>query len=151
MSRIEDTVFELAEPIVEAKGLDLVAVEYNKEGEDWILRVFIDKEGGITVDDCQQVSQELSTNLDVTDPIEHSYLLEVSSPGLDRTLKTEEDFERFSGELVEISTYAPVDGQKKFSGQLLGLESGDIKLSIAGEEVLLPRAKVAKTKLAVEF
>lgn len=151
MARVRDVVFDLAQPIVESKGLELVDVEYNKEGEDWILRVFIDKEDGITIDDCQQVSEDLSTHLDVEDPIEHSYLLEVSSPGLDRPLRSEEDFSRFAGELVEVSTYAPIEGQKEFTGELLGLEEGNIKLLIDGEELLIPQEKVAKTKLTVEF
>ena len=151
MARVEELVLDLAEPIVETKGLELVDVEYNKEGDNWILRVFIDKEGGIDLEDCEQVSEELSTHLDVEDPIDHSYLLEVSSPGLDRPLRTDEDFARFAGELVEVSTYAPVDGQKEFVGELAGLEDGNVKLLIDEEEVLIPRNKVAQTKLTVEF
>lgn len=151
MARVEELVLDLAEPIVETKGLELVDVEYNKEGDNWILRVFIDKKGGIDLEDCEQVSEELSTHLDVEDPIDHSYLLEVSSPGLDRPLRTDEDFARFAGELVEVSTYAPVDGQKEFVGELAGLEDGNVKLLIDEEEVLIPRNKVAQTKLTVEF
>ncbi len=151
MARVEELVLDLAEPIVATKGLELVDVEYNKEGDNWILRVFIDKEGGIELEDCEQVSEELSTHLDVEDPIDHSYLLEVSSPGLDRPLRTDEDFARFAGELVEVSTYAPVDGQKEFVGELVGLEDGNVKLLIDQDEVLIPRNKVAQTKLTVEF
>jgi ribosome maturation factor RimP len=131
--------------------MELVDVEYNKEGEDWILRVFIDKEEGIDLGDCEAVSEELSTHLDVEDPIDHSYLLEVSSPGLDRPLRTEEDFKKYNGELVEISTYAPIKGKKEFTGTLLGLEDGNIKLELEQEEILIPRDKVAQTKLAVQF
>ena len=151
MARIKDTVIDLAEPIVETKGLELVDVEYNKEGDNWILRVFIDKEEGITLEDCMQVSDELSTHLDVEDPIDDSYLLEVSSPGLDRPLRTDDDFARFAGESVEVSTYAPVEGQKEFVGELVGLEDDQVKLLIDEEEVLIPRSKVAQTKLTVEF
>ena len=148
---IEETVLEIAEPIVANKGLELVGVEYNKEGENWILRVFIDQDGGISLDDCEEVSQELSAKLDLIDPIDKSYLLEVSSPGLDRALNSDDDFIRFSGEKVDISTYAPVNGKKEWSGILLGLEEDKIKLEVEGEEVLIPRSKVAQTKLAVEF
>ena len=148
---IEKTVSEIAEPVVATKGLELVGVEYNKEGENWILRVFIDQDGGISLDDCEEVSQELSAKLDLIDPIDKSYLLEVSSPGLDRPLNSDDDFIRFSGEKVDISTYAPVNGKKEWSGILLVLEEDKIKLEVEGEEVLIPRSKVAQTKLAVEF
>ncbi|MBM7555384.1 ribosome maturation factor RimP [Halanaerobacter jeridensis] len=148
---VAEEVLELANPIAESRGLELVDVEYNKEGEDWILRVFIDKEGGISLEDCQEVSRDLEGQLDVVDPIEKSYLLEVSSPGLDRPLKDDEDFERFTGRLINISTYAPVDGAKEFTGTLLGLEEGEIRIEVEGEELLIPQNKVAKTKLAVEF
>ncbi|WP_408954507.1 ribosome maturation factor RimP [Natroniella sp. ANB-PHB2] len=148
---VERIVMELAEPIVVSQGLELVDVEYNKEGPDWILRVFVDNIDGVSLDDCQQVSRDLSEQLDLKDPIEQSYLLEVSSPGIDRPLKTKQDFKRFSGELVEISTYAPVNGKKELTGKLLGLEGENVKLSLDGEELSIPFSKIAKTKLAVEF
>ncbi|MCK8826269.1 ribosome maturation factor RimP [Natroniella acetigena] len=148
---VERIVMELAEPIVANQGLELVDVEYNKEGPNWILRVFVDNIDGVSLDDCQQVSQNLSEQLDLEDPIEQSYLLEVSSPGIDRPLKKKQDFERFSGELVEISTYAPINGEKELMGKLLGLEDENVKISLNGKEVSIPFAKIAKTKLAVEF
>ncbi|MCK8816484.1 ribosome maturation factor RimP [Natroniella sulfidigena] len=148
---VESVVTELAEPIVASYDLELVDVEYNKEGPDWILRVFVDNIDGVSLDDCQQVSRDLSEQLDLNDPIEQSYLLEVSSPGIDRPLKTKQDFERFSGELVEISTYAPVNGEKELTGKLLGLEEENVKISLDGEELSIPLSKIAKTKLAVEF
>ena len=148
---VAEEVLELADPIAKSRGLELVDVEYNKEGEDWILRVFIDKEGGISLQDCQEVSRDLEGQLDAVDPINKSYLLEVSSPGLDRPLKDAEDFERFTGRLIDISTYAPVNGSKEFTGTLLGLEEGEIRIEVEGEELLIPQNKVAKTKLAVEF
>ncbi|GAB6137612.1 ribosome maturation factor RimP [Halanaerobaculum tunisiense] len=149
--QVKDIVIDLAEPIVATEGLELVDVEYQKEGENWILRVLVDKEEGVALEDCQAISEELSTQLDIEDPIDHSYILEVSSPGLDRPLKDKEDFVRFSGETVEVSTYAPVKGEKNWEGELLGLEEGNVKLQVDGEEVLIPRSKVAQTKLAVEF
>ncbi|GAB6098852.1 ribosome maturation factor RimP [Halanaerocella petrolearia] len=149
--QVRDIVIELVEPIIEQEELELVDVEYQKEGENWILRVFVDKEEGVTLEDCQNVSRELSTQLDVEDPIEHSYMLEVSSPGLDRPLRNDKDFERFAGKSVDISTYAPVNGEKRLTGKLLGLEDDNIKIEANGEEVLVPRSKVAQVKLAVEF
>ncbi|MGM0369042.1 MAG: ribosome maturation factor RimP [Bacillota bacterium] len=150
---IADKVANLADPIVQSRGLELVDVEYNKEGENWILRVFIDnkKEDGISIENCQEVSRDLEGELDEEDPIEQSYLLEVSSPGLDRPLKDAEDFARFAGKLVDISTYAPINGSKKFTGELLGLEDEEIKIEVEGEIIIIPQDKVAKTKLAVEF
>lgn len=148
---VAEEVLQLATPITESRGLELVDVEYNKEGEDWILRVFIDKEGGVSLADCQEVSRDLEGQLDAVDPIDKSYLLEVSSPGLDRPLKDRADFERFAGRLIDISTYAPVNGTKEFTGKLLGLENENIKIEVDGEELAIPQNKVAKTKLAVEF
>ena len=148
---VTEEVIDLATPITKSRGLELVDVEYNKEGENWILRVFIDKEGGVSIEDCQEVSCDLEDQLDAVDPIDKSYLLEVSSPGLDRPLKDEEDFARFTGRLIDISTYAPVNGAKEFTGKLLGLEDEEIKIEVDGEELLIPQNKVAKTKLAVEF
>ncbi|MGM0500962.1 MAG: ribosome maturation factor RimP [Bacillota bacterium] len=148
---IAQQVMEIVKPIAESRDLELVDVEYNKEGENWILRVFIDKDGGISIEDCQEVSRDLEGQLDIENPIEQSYLLEVSSPGLDRPLKDADDFERFTGRLVDISTYAPVDGAKEFTGKLLGLENKEIRIEVKGEVVIIPLDKVAKTKLAVEF
>ena len=148
---VAEEVLQLATPITESRGLELVDVEYNKEGENWILRVFIDKEGGVSIKDCQEVSRDLESQLDTVEPIEKSYLLEVSSPGLDRPLKDKEDFERFAGQLIDVSTYAPVQGAKEFTGKLLGLEDDEIKIEVEGEKLAIPRSKVAKTKLAVEF
>jgi len=148
---VAEEVLQLATPITESRGLELVDVEYNKEGENWILRVFIDKKGGVSIKDCQEVSRDLESQLDTVEPIEKSYLLEVSSPGLDRPLKDKEDFERFAGQLIDVSTYAPVQGAKEFTGKLLGLEDDEIKIEVEGEKLAIPRSKVAKTKLAVEF
>ena len=148
---VTEEVMQLANPIAESRGLELVDVEYNKEGENWILRVFIDKEDGVSIADCQEVSRDLEGQLDLVEPIEKSYLLEVSSPGLDRPLKDAEDFARFTGRLIDISTYAPINGSKEFTGKLLGLEDEEIRIEVEGEELLIPHNKVAKTKLAVEF
>jgi len=149
--KTEELIAEVAEPLVEERELELVDVEYKKEGENWILRVFIDKEGGVSLDDCQAISRSLSDTLDANDPIENSYLLEVSSPGIDRPLKTERDFKRFTGKLIDVSTYAPINGEKKLTGELLGLEDDEVKIKIDDQEVIIPRDKIAQTRLAIEF
>ncbi len=148
---VESLVTELVRPIVDRYKLELVDVEYNKEGPDWILRVLIDKDGGIALEDCQQISREVSTQLDIEDPISQSYLLEVSSPGIDRPLKSRRDFERYSGKKVNLSTYAPIDGEKEFSGKLLGIKHDNVRLMIDGKNILIPYSKVAQTRLAIDF
>jgi len=119
--RVEDIVTELVLPIVEKNSYELVDVEFVKEGANWYLRVYIDKEGGITLDDCQIVSEELSVILDKTDPIEQRYFLEVSSPGIERPLKKDRDFERYKGHPVILKTFNAIDGKKVFEGELVGL------------------------------
>ncbi|WP_018250157.1 ribosome maturation factor RimP [Orenia marismortui] len=149
--KAETLVEELAKPIIEEKGLELVDVEYKKEGENWVLRVFIDQEDGVSLENCQEISRMLSEQLDIDDPIANSYLLEVSSPGIDRPLKTEKDYKRFSGRLIDISTYAPINGQRKLTGELLGLKDDNIEIRIDGDEILVPLDKVSQTRLAIEF
>ncbi len=122
--RVVDIISEMAQPIVDALSFELVDVEFVKEGANWYLRIYIDKAGGIGIDDCQRVSQELSDKLDEIDPIKQSYILEVSSPG-ERPLKKARDFERFKGEAVEVKLFQPLNGKKIFVGELLGL-SGDV-------------------------
>ncbi|MGI6669630.1 MAG: ribosome maturation factor RimP [Acetivibrionales bacterium] len=121
---VVDITEELAQPIVDSLSFELVGVEFLKEGANWYLRVYIDKPGGITIDDCQAVSEQLSVKLDEADPIRQSYILEVSSPG-EMPLKNERHFERFKGETVEVKLYQPINGKKVFEGELLGL-NGDI-------------------------
>ncbi len=122
--KVEDIVEELAQPVAEALAFELVDVEYLKEGANWYLRVYIDKPGGIMIDDCQAMSEQLSDLLDEKDPIKQSYILEVSSPG-ERPLKKDRDYERFKGEFVEVKLYQPLNGKKIYDGELLGL-NGDI-------------------------
>jgi ribosome maturation factor RimP len=121
--KVEEIAAEMVQPIVDALAFELVDVEFLKEGANWYLRVFIDKPGGIAIDDCQAVSEQLSDKLDETDPIKQSYILEVSSPG-ERPLKKDRDFERFKGEIVEVKLFQPLNGKKIFEGELLG-HTGD--------------------------
>ena len=149
---VEEIVTELVQPIVEKNNYDLVDVEFVKEGANRFLRIYIDKPAGITIDDCQVVSEELSDKLDSADPIEQAYFLEVSSPGLERPLKKDKDFERYKGEVVEIKLFPPIDGQKVFEGELLGLNNNNILIKKASNEIAeFERDKVAVVKRAVKF
>jgi ribosome maturation factor RimP len=124
------------EPLCDELGYELVDLEYRRESHGWVLRVFLDKEGGITLDDCAVASRQISSLLDVEDLITTSYSLEVSSPGLERPLKKAADFERFAGSQVKIKTIDPVDPegtgkrQKTFAGELLGIDNGDVVIQL---------------------
>lgn len=155
MSKTVDTVRELAEPIVEEEGLELVDVEYVKEGPDYYLRVFIDRldDNSVSLEDCEIVSNRLSEKLDEVDPIEGSYILEVSSPGVERPLKKIEDFDRFQGSLAYVKTYATIDGMKEFTGIIAGRGEEKVQLQLKGSDEIIeiPYSSIATARLAVEF
>ncbi|HWV38147.1 MAG TPA: ribosome maturation factor RimP [Vulgatibacter sp.] len=151
---IAERVRELAEPVVEAEGMELVDVEYQREGPRWVLRLYIDKPSGVGLDDCQTVSRQIDKLLDVEDPIAPSYSLEVSSPGLERPLKKREHFERFAGRQVEIRTFGPIGDppRRNFKGRLLGIGEGDaIRVEIDGTMFEVPLDEVAKAHLALDL
>ncbi|HWR43122.1 ribosome maturation factor RimP [Sporomusa sp.] len=148
--KIEAVVEKLVSDIIAESDLELVDVEYVKE-RDWYLRVFLDKESGIEIDDCQWVSERLEAKLDETDLIKDHYYLEVSSPGLDRPLKKERDFIRHAGDKVEIKTYEPINGQKLLIGKLIGLADGDVRVEVDGQAVNVPQEKAAQIRLHIEF
>jgi ribosome maturation factor RimP len=150
-SKVTDVVRELAEPIVSELNLELFDVEFVKEGPDWYLRVYIDKPDGVTIEDCEAVSQRLSKELDRVDPIPDQYLLEVSSPGLERPLRHEEDVAKSIGKLIQVTTYAPIAGQKKFVGRLLSFENGELELEIGKKHQKIAYAEVAKARLVAEI
>ncbi len=150
--KIIESIEDLAHPILEDGGLELVEVEYVKEGNYWYLRLFIDKPGGVTLEDCKKVNEELSEILDMEDPIPQSYILEVSSPGVERPLKKEKDFERFSGKKIKVKTYIPINNQKKFKGLLQGYRDGNVQMELEnGEQVSIPLDKIAKANLLFEL
>lgn len=153
MSKVEEMIWGLVEPIAENNGLELVDVEFVKEGADWYLRLFIDKLGdeGVDLDDCEVVSRALSEQLEHQDPIEQAYHLEVSSPGIERPLKKTADFIRFAGKLVRVRTFIPIDGKKEFVGLLGETTDTAISLTIEGIILVIPRDKVSKTNLVWEF
>jgi ribosome maturation factor RimP len=148
--RVEERVEGLTLPIAAECGVELVDIEYVKEGAHWYLRIYIDKDGGVTVDDCEAVSLRLSRRLDEADPVSRSYILEVSSPGLERPLKKPADFVRYRGRAVTVTTFAPAGGKKLFSGTLQGLIDDQIVLNVDGEELLIPRIQVSQVRLALE-
>lgn len=153
--RVTDIVERMALPIVEREGLELVDVEYKKEGSNWFLRVFIDKEDGVDIDDCGRVSEQLSDLLDEVDPIQNSYFLEVSSPGAERPLKKSADYERAIGKRVHVSLYEPISGEKVYEGQLERFENDELeihwKLKGVAKRTVIPLEKVASARLAVEL
>nr|WP_300826263.1 ribosome maturation factor RimP [uncultured Schaedlerella sp.] len=155
MSRREDyesKTEELLEPIVAEAGFELVDVEYVKEAGTWYLRAYIDKPGGITVDDCEAVSRKFSDILDEKDYIEDSYIFEVSSPGLGRPLKKEKDFQRSLGEDVEIRTYRPIEGQKEFEGVLKAFDKNTVTIAYEDDtEQVFQRNEIALIRLALDF
>ena len=138
-------------PILGDEGLELVDVEFQREKQGWVLRVYIDKPGGVTLDDCTDISYQLSAVLDVEDLIDTSYTLEVSSPGLTRPLKELNDYERYKGQLVKIKTYKPIDGKKVFRGKLIGLENEIVKIEDEKGEREIPFEDIAKANLNFEF
>lgn len=150
--RIEDIVTRLGTPIAEELGYEVVDVEYKKEGSNWILRCFIDSPGGVGIDECQKFSEALEKVLDREDPIPGSYLLEVSSPGVERPLKKESDFQRFIGENVEIKLHKALNGQKKYNGRLSGFNETDkmIIIRIKDADVSIPLSEVAKANLSID-
>lgn len=139
-------------PLVEAQGFELVDVEYVKEAGSWYLRGYIDKPGGITVNDCEVISRAFSDKLDEKDFIEDSYIMEISSPGLDRPLKKEKDFQRSLGKVVEIRTYRPIDKEKEFYGTLQAYDNHSVTIQEEdGQERTFDRKDLALIRLAVFF
>lgn len=151
--KVATVVAGLVQPILDKSGFELVDIEFVKEGPHRYLRVYIDKDGGISLDDCQSVSKVLNLELDRVDPIEENYFLEVSSPGIERTLKNEKDFNRFTGSKVQAKLYSTINGQKIVNGILVGYENGCIKIkSDQSEEIIsIPRDKAAQIKLVAEI
>ena len=143
---------ELVLPLVEANNFELVDVEYVKEAGTWYLRIYIDKEGGININDCELVSRAFSEILDKEDPIEDAYILEVSSPGLGRPLKKDKDFQRNLGEEVEVRTYKPINQQKEFVGLLDAWDKEKVTLQLeSGEMMTIARADIALIRQYIEF
>lgn len=148
MNKIVELVTEIAKPIVEEKGCELWDVEYVSEGGQWFLRIYIDKEDGVSIDDCEAVSRAVDPILDEKDPIETSYTFEVSSAGLERSLTKPAHFARFIGETVEVKLYKPQNGIKVFSGKLEAHGAdGSVTISQNGENIIFTRDQIANVRL----
>jgi ribosome maturation factor RimP len=147
-TEIEERTTELVMPIIEEGGYSLWDVEYVKEGPDFILRIYADKEGGIGIDDCVAISRKLSDKLDEADMIEEAYILEVSSPGLTRPLKKDKDFERSIGKLIEVKLYSAVNGMKELEGELKAFDEGSVTVNVGEEDLNLERSNISGVRLA---
>lgn len=147
MSKVTEKVEALARPVVEDEGCELWSVEYVREAGSWYLRVFIDKDGGVGIDDCEGISRRLDPILDEADPIPDSYVFEVGSAGAERELKRPSDFEKFMGSEVEVKLYQPYEGKKSLVGKLEAYENGDITVS----SVELKKSQIAQVKLHISI
>ena len=150
MSKITDKVWSMAEPVAAKNGCEIWDVEYVKEAGQWFLRIYIDKEGGVFINDCEAISRELDKMLDEADPIPESYVFEVSSAGAERQLKRQSDFECFYGSKVEVKLYRPLDGAKAFVGKLLSYDNGDVTLETAAGEQRFEKKQVASVRLRID-
>lgn len=149
--KIASQVAQIIEPLLTIENYELVDVEYKKEGPRWILRLFIDHPRGITLDDCEAVSKKVGAQLDLLDPISHEYFLEVSSPGLERPLKKDADYQRFAGKTVLIKTFHPIGGKKRFRGKLGGLQEQMVLIWENDQEIAIPKEAITSARLEVEY
>jgi len=147
---IIERVEEFISPLLADMGIELVEIQFRREGHGWVLRLFIDRQGGVTLENCTAVSREVSRYLEVEDPIEQAYHLEVSSPGLERPLKKKDDFIRFAGRRARVKMQEKIDDQRVFIGTLKGVEEDDVVLSIDGQLHYFPLAGISRARLILE-
>lgn len=150
-SKTEEAVFNLAEPIAKENGCFIYDIEFVKEGGLYFLRVYADKDGGINLDECEVISRALSDKLDESDPIKQNYYLEVSSPGIERKLKTKEHFERYIGEKIDIGLYKAIDKSKQLTAVLTGFDNGIITVDKNGETIEIPQKETTFVKIHFDF
>jgi ribosome maturation factor RimP len=148
---VSQAVMDLIEPVLSIEGLELVDVEYKKAGKNWVLRIFIDKEGGVTVADCQKVSYLTGDLIEVEETIITPYSLEVSSPGLDRVLKREKDFLKFKGRQIRLHSLSPIGNRRKFIGILEDFKDQTVFLELDGKLLEIPLCQVGKANLVIEL
>lgn len=149
--KLTDRIFELLEPTVKNLGYELYEVEFQKEYDNWVLTLFIDKEGGIDLDDCERVSNAVDPILDEADPIEQAYYLSVSSIGIDRPLKKDKDFHRNIGKKLDIRLYAPLDGKKEFTGELISFDAESFTVKTDKIEKQIARKACALVRPHIDF
>lgn len=150
-NKIEAQVLEFLEPIAAEANVEIWDIEFKKEGPNHVLRVYLDSDDGISLDDCEKVSRALEAVLDEKDPIPQAYLLEVSSAGLDRAIKYEEHFKKCMGKKVDVKLFAPMDGMKEFSAELGGFDGKTVTFKINGEAKTLPLDKISSIRQGFEF
>jgi len=148
--QVQRRVEEIADSLLKDEGLELVDLEYRREGRRWVLRLFIDKEGGVTVEDCAAVSRELGDILDAKDAVPEAYVLEVSSPGLNRRVRKKADFSRFAGRKVEVRLTAPQDGRRKIVGNILGVEGEAVVVAAPESTYSIALEDIARATLLDE-
>ena len=151
MSKITEKVAALAKPVVEEEGCTLWDVEYVREAGTWYLRIFVDKEGALSIDDCERISRRLDPMLDEADPIPDSYVFEVGSAGAERELKRPSDYAQFMGHEVEVRLYQPLNGSKAFVGPLKGYDDGDVTIDFGGTEMRFDKGRIAQVRLHVSI
>jgi ribosome maturation factor RimP len=144
-------LWELFEPVVSGMGYDLIEIEHFPNPKHGVLRLYIDKEGGVNVDDCSNVSRQISALIDVEDPVSGQFNLEISSPGADRPLRRLVDFQRFTGSLVKLKTVMPLEGQRNFKGRLLEASEETVVIETDDEEISLPMSAVEKARIVPEY
>ena len=149
--KVTELVASFAKPVVEQHGCELWDVEYVREGSDYFLRIYLDKEGGVDINDCEAISRAMDPILDEKDPIEGSYHFEVCSAGLERTLKRPSDFERFMGSLITVKLYRPRNGLKEIPCVLTGYENGAVTVTAGKETITFAKSEIALVRLRVEF
>jgi ribosome maturation factor RimP len=148
---IVDRVSAIADPILSNEGMELVELEYRRESKGWVIRLYIDKEGGVTLDDCTRISQEVGRSLDVEDFISTPYTLEVSSPGLARPLKKEKDFMKYRNHMIKVKTIDPIENRRQFKGKLLGITENRIEIAMDGGVFQILLSNVAKANLEIDW
>lgn len=146
-----DRIRVIADPILSNEGMELVEIEYRRESKGWVLRLYIDKAGGVTLDDCTRISQEVGRSLDVEDFISTPYTLEISSPGLPRPLKKEKDFMKYRNQMIKVKTFDPIENRRQFKGKLLGISEDRIEIEMDGGVFQIPLSNVAKANLEIDW
>ncbi|NLM50804.1 MAG: ribosome maturation factor RimP [Clostridiaceae bacterium] len=151
MSKIEDLVSKIAEEICAKEGMELYDVEYKKEGNDYFLRIYIDKPGGVSIDDCEKISKIIDPILDEKDPIKEAYYLEVSSPGIERHLRKPEHFQKAIGQEIDIKLFSPIDKKKHLTGTLLSYNGNILTLDSEGKTYEIEKDKISQARIAFKF
>lgn len=151
MAKIDEALEKIAADICERHGVYIYNTEYKKEGSEYFLRLFIDKDGGVTIEDCENVSRDISPLLDDLTFIKEAYIFEVSSPGIDRALTRDWHFEKVMGEEIDIKLFAPIDGKKEINGILKAYNNGTITIETNEKEITIEKGKAASVKLAFKF